>query len=225
MTIIYLYLPIAFVLLHTLLHYKKLKKKTDDFRAAISYFLTFFLLLLGIPLLIILFSGNSLKPFLGLVGFSWGNTSAGLILIATGIPLTLLAAVLGCRDPELARFYPLSKLACQNPKHFILYELLYLVFYYFTWEFVFRGLLFFPLLNQVGLPLALSIQTIISTLYHIGHPDKEILGALAGGYIYGLAALASGSFFYTFFLHALLGISTDTILCFRHHGKEKQRKG
>ena len=63
-----------------------------------------------------------------------------------------------------------------------------------------------------GIIISISIQTIISTIYHIGHPFEEILGAFAGGFIFGIIALLTGSFLYTWLIHAALGIATDTFV-------------
>jgi len=65
------------------------------------------------------------------------------------------------------------------------------------------------LIPAVGLVPALSVQTIISTLHHFGHPPSEIFAALGAGFVFGLIAYYTGSFFYTIFLHALTGVATD----------------
>jgi membrane protease YdiL (CAAX protease family) len=65
---------------------------------------------------------------------------------------------------------------------------------------------------MVGLIPALAVQTIISTLYHFGHPPSEIFAALGAGVIFGLVAYATGSIFYASILHAAVGISNDVFL-------------
>ena len=59
------------------------------------------------------------------------------------------------------------------------------------------------------------MQTIISTLLHIGHPDSEVFAAAGAGLAFGLVAYVTGSFVYPLVLHAATGISTDTFLFFR----------
>ena len=113
--------------------------------------------------------------------------------------------------------YPFSKEACAGLKKFVIYETCYLGLYYLPWEFLFRGLLFFPLIPAIGLLPAVAVQTTISTIYHFGHPDAEIFAALGGGIVFGLIAQATGSFLYTFIIHSLAGIATDSFLYFRCH--------
>ncbi len=108
--------------------------------------------------------------------------------------------------------YPFAKAACAGARTFAGYELTYLFLYYLPWESVFRGVLFLPLIPIVGLIPALAVQTAISTLLHIGHPDAEVYAAAGAGLVFGLIAYATGSFLYTFILHAATGIATDTFL-------------
>ena len=93
-----------------------------------------------------------------------------MLLAAAGLPIALVVGFIGSRDPAMQIQYPLSKEACADPRRFVRFEIAYFVLYYVPWEFVFRGLLFFPLVPLIGLIPALAVQTIISTLYHFGHP-------------------------------------------------------
>jgi membrane protease YdiL (CAAX protease family) len=214
--VLYLYLAAAFPLMMTVFHHRTLLKKRGDYRAFLLYFAAFFTLFLAVPVLIILFAAPDPRAFLASIGFTAGRAGRGLLLMAVSVPVALLAAVFGSRDPAMQRQYPFSKEACAGPKKFILYETSYLFLYYLPWEFLFRGILFFPLAAAVGLIPALAVQTIISTVYHFGHPDTEILAALGAGLIFGLIAYATGSFLYTIAIHAAVGIGTDSVLYGRH---------
>lgn len=215
--VLLLYLSLAFTLMITVFNYRRFLKKHDDFRAFLLYFFFFFLMFLALPCLIVFVTAETPLSFLKAAGFSTGKSGRGLMLMAAAVPLALLSAFIGSKDPGMKRQYPFSKSACASWKRFIFYETAYLFLYYPAWEFVFRGLLFFPFVSSVGLLVALSFQTILSTLYHIGHPDSEIFAALAAGFVFGLIAYWTGSFLYTVFIHALVGISNDTFLYFRHH--------
>lgn len=215
--ILFLYLPLAFTLMLTVFNYKNLLKKHDDYRAFLLYFTFFFLTLFAIPCLIILFAAKEPFVLFQKIGFSLGNSKQGLIITAVAIPICLLAAFIGSKDPSIKRQYPFSKIACTSSHKFVIYETAYLFLYYFPWEFMFRGLLFFSLLSFTDLITALSIQTIISTLYHIGHPDSEIFASLGAGFIFGIIAYITGSFVYTVFIHAFIGISNDTFLYHRYY--------
>jgi membrane protease YdiL (CAAX protease family) len=208
---------VAFALLFSFFHYRRLVQKWDDLRAFLAYFAAVFCLFLVIPILIIfLFSPDALL-FLKEAGLSLGNWRRGLLIAAVGAPLAVLSGFIGSRDAELGRFYPFSKTACRNPRSFIAFEAAYLLLYYVAWEFLYRGILFFPMIPAIGLIPALALQTIISTLHHAGHPQSEIFASLAGGFVFGLVAYFAGSFIYTIFLHALTGISTDTFIYFRDY--------
>ncbi len=215
--VLYLYLAAAFPLMMTVFHHRALLKKRGDYRAFLLYFTAFFALFLAVPVLIILIAAPDPWACLASVGFTAGRAGRGLLIAAASIPVALLAAAFGSRDPAMIGQYPFSKEACAGLKKFILYETSYLFLYYLSWEFLFRGILFFPLVAAVGLIPALSIETIISTLYHFGHPDTEILAAVGGGLIFGLIAYTTGSFLYTVVIHAVVGIGNDSFLYYRHY--------
>ena len=173
------------------------------------YFASFFVLFFAVTCGLIFVIAQAPFLFLKEAGFTFGNWQRGLLIAVIGLPLTILAGFIGSRDPKLREFYPFSKKACSNPRKFIVYEIAYLFLYYLPWEFLYRGILFFPFVSTLGLIPALSLQTMLSTLYHIGHPDSEILASLVAGFLFGGIAYVTGSFLYTFILHALVGISTD----------------
>jgi membrane protease YdiL (CAAX protease family) len=220
-SVLYAYVAIAFTVILVRLNYKVFLKKYDDYKAFLMYFISFFTLLFLIPMILIFFFSDDFSLYLMKIGLQFGNTGVGIPILLAGIPLFFIMSLFSVRDPAIQRFYPFSKTACGSNKKFLTFELSYLVFYYFTWEFIFRGILFFPLIPQVGLVGAIAIQSIISTVYHIGHPDKEISGAFAGGIFFGLVAFFTQSFIYPMVLHAFLGITNDTILCFKYHRKNK----
>lgn len=182
-----------------------------------GYFTAVFCLFLVIPVLIILFLSPEPLASLEGAGLSLGNWRRGLLILIIGAPLALLSGFVGSRDPELRRFYPFSKTACRSPRSFVAFEAAYLLLYYVVWEFLYRGILFFPLIPAIGLVPALALQTIISTLHHAGHPRSEILAALGAGFVFGLVAYFTGSILYPIFLHALTGISTDTFIYLRDY--------
>ena len=74
------------------------------------------------------------------------------------------------------------------------------------------NILLLPLVPALGLAPALFLQTVLSTLLHIGHPLPEIVAAAGAGLAFGLIAYGTGSFFYPFVLHAAAGIADDTFI-------------
>ncbi len=216
--VVFAWLAVAFGLMMTVFHHRRLAAKLPDDRAYYRYFVLFFGVFMAVPLLIVVLGSAEPGRFLAaMAGFKPGKWRLGLPLAAAGIPFCLLAAFVGSRDPVMQAQYPFSKLACASAGKFAAFEAAYVVLYYVAWEFLFRGILFFPLVPWLGLVPALAIQTALSTLYHFGHPDSEVFAALGAGFLFGAVAYATGSFFYTIFLHALVGVSTDVFLYRRFH--------
>ena len=213
--LIYLELVLALTLLATVFHFRVLKRTRGDLKAVRLYFLAFFCLTVALPCLIVDFTAGRPGEALASFGWTFGRSGLGIALTLAGLPITILAGFLGSRDPALQKMYPFAKSACSSARTFAVYELSYFAFYYLPWESVFRGVLFLPLVPAIGLVPALAVQTIISTLLHIGHPDSEVFAAVGAGLAFGLIAYATGSFVYTLILHAATGISTDTFLFFR----------
>lgn len=221
--VLYVYLAIAFAAMMTGLHRRTLQARFGDFRGAVLYFAAFFVVFGAVPVLIIFARAPHPWEFLRSVGLTAGHAGAGLLLIAAGVPVAVAAGFIGSRDPAMREQYPFSKQACSSVRRFVLYEAAYLFLYYIPWEFLFRGVLFFPMLPLVGLIPALAVQTIASTLYHCGHPASEIFAAAAAGFIFGLVAYATGSVLCTVAIHATVGIASDTFICFhRRHGGDLQ---
>jgi membrane protease YdiL (CAAX protease family) len=210
--LLYPYLALAFALMVTVFHHRSLRRKHDELRAFLLYFAAFFLLFLAAPLALIMISAVDPAAFLRSAGLTFGRSGRGLALMAAAVPVCLAAAFIGSHDPAMREQYPFAKTACRTPATFAAYEAAYLVLYYLPWEFLYRGLLFLALLPALGLAPALAIQTIVSTIHHFGHPDSEIWAAGAAGFIFGLVAWFTGSFLYTVFIHALVGMANDTFL-------------
>ena len=213
--LIYPELALAFTLLVTVLHFRGLRRTRDELAAVRLYFISFFGLVLAAPLLIAVLTGPGLRAALAGWGWTFGRTGLGLGLTAAGLPLAVLSGFIGSRDPEMQKMYPFAKGACAGVRTFVGYELSYVLFYYVPWESAFRGVLFLPLVPAIGLVPALAVQTAISTLLHIGHPEKEVFAAAGAGVVFGWIAWATGSFLYPLILHAATGVATDTFLFLR----------
>lgn len=215
LALVYLELVLALALVSTVLHFRRLRETRDELKAVRIYFLAFFGLLLALPsLLVLATAGRPLETFASF-GWTFGRSGLGATLTLGGLPLAILAGYLGSRDPALQKMYPFAKAACADRRTFVGYEVSYLALYYWPWEAVFRGALFLPLVPAIGLLPALAVQTTISTLLHIGHPDSEVFAAAGAGLAFGLLAYFTGSFVYPLILHASTGITADTCLFLR----------
>lgn len=210
--IVYLVLLAGLALVSTVFHFRRARGRPGETAAVVRYFAAFFTLLLVAPCAVVVLSAADPRSALAACGWTLGRTGRGLLITAAGLPLALLAGRRASRDPGLRAMYPLAKSALSDARAFGAYELAYLVLYYLPWEFLFRGVLFLPLVPAIGLLPALALQTALSTLLHRGHPSPEVLAAALAGPAFGLVAHATGSFLYTFALHAAAGIATDAFL-------------
>ena len=140
------------------------------------------------------------------------------LLCAGGV----LAGVLSSLSKTVSDFYPYSaKLADTVAERgfWVLagHGLLYLIFYYLPWEFMFRGVLILPLIEELAhdkdntkLVFAIAcMQTIPSTLLHFGHPVSESFSAVLFGVAAGYMTVKTKSILPALVFHAFTGIALD----------------
>ena len=118
---------------------------------------------------------------------------------------------LASQQAEHLAFYPLSALATTSFCMFTLWGVLYLP-HYIGWEFFFRGFIGFGLKKYHGWLVAITVQTTITTLLHIGKPTGELCGAAVGGILFGLIAYRTRSVLYPILIHWYLGL-INTYFC------------
>jgi hypothetical protein len=211
-------LLLSFTLLASFLSHRNLARRfSSDFPAFLTYFASFFLLLFAAPLTYLLLAGQAAGLAPAGLGLRIGNWKLGLLSCLLAIPLSAITLSNSVRDPVIRGQYPFSKDAMATPLRFAAYEAAYILLYYLAWDFAFRGALQFSLaaLLAPGLPgtiAAILVQTLLSTVYHLGHPDSEIWGAFAVGLIFGAIAAATGSFLYSFAIHAIVGVGNDVFI-------------
>ncbi len=217
MQILLPYITVALTGMITIFYHSTLKKRYGDAKGTWIYFAAFFLLLAAVPLIIILCVENDPLRVLADLGVATGNYRIGLVLMLVFLPISLLIGHLVSRSPEMIAWYPFSKQVCARDGTFALYELGYVLLYYTAWEFLYRGMLFFPLLAACGYVPAMAITTLLSTLHHIGHPKTEIAGAVLGGVIFSATALLTRSILYAIGIHAMFGVANDTFIYIRSY--------
>ena len=211
------YLAFALTALATGLHHRRLKARLGEEPGMWLYFAMFFLLLVALPVAFICIAEQEPGRVLAAIGLSGGNWRTGLPLLALALPVAALISVFASKSPALKAHYPYSQVACSSDRKFFTYELGYLLLYYTAWEFLYRGLLFLPLVGGVGLLAAASLSTALSVLHHIGQPDSETTGALLGGYLLCAVAFLTNSVLYSIAIHATLGVSNDLFIYLRYH--------
>jgi len=191
---------------------KMLSNPLYDLYAHFWQFFIFFLLIFIIPFLIVkLVFNEPLKNY----GLTLGDFKTGMTLVVvTALFLIIPIAYFGSFMPDVQKEYPMAKILLQRHDLIFYYETAYILFYYIAWEFFFRGFLLFGLKERFGAFNAILIQTISSTLVHIGKPEGEILGAIVIGIIFGIIALRTKSVWYVFLLHTAMGVLTDLFIIF-----------
>lgn len=206
---------VALLLLSSVLNiHTLLRGARHDFTSTMTYFGSFFLLMFAVPMALVLVEGPRVGMYPWTLGLQIGEWKRGLTIFAFTTPIIVLSTVLGANDPKLRAMYPFSKEALRGPVRFILYEIAYVLFYYLPWEFAFRGVVLFGLLAFLpvtipGVAVAVMVQTFLSTIYHIGHPHSEVLGAFILGLVSGVTAVVTGSIFYGLMFHAVVGVLND----------------
>jgi membrane protease YdiL (CAAX protease family) len=170
------------------------------------------ILLLWAPLLFILWG---LRAQVEEFGMAPGDLRAGWIMAGLGYAVMLPILVIAARQPEFQATYPLRRLVRVQPGMFLYWELSY-GFYFFLWEWFFRGFLLFGLRRGFGRH-AVWLQAIPFGLLHWGKPPLEMASAFPGGLLLGLLAWRAESFLPCFALHWAIAASMDGLaVLFRH---------
>lgn len=167
-----------------------------------------FLLLGLIPMLTVrLGFRESLSEY----GLQIGDWRFGLPVLALGMALFIIISYASSLDPAFQAEYPLSRGAGDSWRHLLVHEAGY-GFYYFGFEFLFRGFMLFGLRQKMGDWNAILIQTLASTLIHIGKPFMETLSAILGGIIFGVYVLRCRSIYYQLIWHWTLGTTLNLFI-------------
>lgn len=167
-------------------------------------------LFFGLGLLFIKFV---LKDKLSNYGLGMGNKKAGLKLLLIASPILILAGLTTVWDTDMNSMYPLARNVIFAPIGLVLLYYISYLAYYVGWEFLFRGLMIFSL-EKRGALLSIMVSTMISALIHssiagFGKPFAETASAIVAGIAFGYVAYKTKSIWYSFFMHAIVGFSTD----------------
>jgi membrane protease YdiL (CAAX protease family) len=178
-----------------------------DWHNYLLQFITFFILMMVVPLV---YNAFFLRMPLKALGFSAGKIKTGfwittICLIAIVPPATIIAGT----SPELMEFYPLYRGLFTQPELVLVYEISWIVFYFIAWEFYFRGFMLFGLEKELGAVVAIGIQTMASSLVHLGTPSDEASASVLAGFGFGYLAIVTRSFWYPFILHTTIAIAKD----------------
>jgi membrane protease YdiL (CAAX protease family) len=168
-----------------------------------------FLIMFAVPLLIIKFLFRQKLCDFGIQRGDWKYGLAAVVILLPVISVALLLPSAGTEAFEKA--YPLFHNAGKLTPRFFFYAPV-LMFYYLAFEFFFRGFLLFGLRERFGDFYSILIQTIPTTLIHIGKPEGEIFAAIFSGLLFGYIALRTKSIWYVFLLHWGIGVMLNIFL-------------
>ena len=151
-------------------------------------------------------------------GLRFGIAHRTLRTFLLALPFIVGIAIGVGHNSDFHAVYPLNEaIRAQHTKIgvdlFVLHAICY-GGYYLGWEFLFRGFVQHGLSDRYGVPAAVIVQTMASTILHYGHPASEIFGALIAGLVWGFLTYRTRSILSGLGQHAILGIVLDWVLIF-----------
>lgn len=182
----------------------------DSFGAALYMFISMFIWLGLLPLLIVHFVFNEPLTNYGLQVGNWRQGMAATLVFLAIIAIFLLYP--SSQAADFRQVYPFDRGAGRSLQAFVRFEALRGLLFYSAWEFFFRGFMLFGLRKYVGDWLAICIQTIPSCLWHIGLPPGEILASIPAGIFFGIMAFRLNSILWVFLLHYFIGLVLDLLI-------------
>jgi membrane protease YdiL (CAAX protease family) len=142
------------------------------------------------------------------LGFGLGRWREGLLWLAVGVPVAIVAGKIASASPAMRAVYPLDPALGSDPLAFAAHALRNLL-YFGAWEVMFRGVLLFGLKDRFGNGPANATQTALSVTAHFGRPLTETFSAIPAGLLFGWIPLRLGSIWYVTMIHWAVGTSMD----------------
>jgi membrane protease YdiL (CAAX protease family) len=90
------------------------------------------------------------------------------------------------------------------------------VLYLVGYETLFRGILFFPVLDHYGLIPAIAINATIYSLAHIPKGLRETIGAIPFGILVCIACYQTGNLLFPLFIHCIMALSNEMMSVYFH---------
>lgn len=149
------------------------------------------------------------------LGMRRGDVATGRQALLLGLLLVIPLGWFAAGDPSIRLAYPWpGAWAGSGVLAFASWAVIYSL-YYLSYEFFYRGFLLRGLQPMFGRYGALWIQTVASTLLHLGKPLVETVAAFPAGLLFGLVALRTRSVYYVVAIHLTLGLVTDLFILVR----------
>jgi membrane protease YdiL (CAAX protease family) len=208
--ILLMVITVGFLAYWFLVESKKMKdflnNKFKDDKATLIWFIankSLGFLIFGIIVPIV---ALTLYPTLSLkdLAFQFPVNTKGLFIFIVATILALLVGIIKNKRGKIEDRYPEVGLNNSLVVDFVFWAL-----YLLSYEFMFRGVLLFIAIGEVGLSTAIGINIAIYALAHVPKGTQEAFGALLLGLLLCLLTYNSSSILYAWIIHLALAISND----------------
>ncbi len=153
-----------------------------------------------------------LKTGFSELGLKFVYDKQALQICAVAYTVVIASTYFSSQDPLIASEYPLSKLIGTSWSVFVVYQSVY-VFYFIAYEIFYRGYLQFGLKSDKAdtkeIIIIILIQTVLTTLFHIGKPTPEIISAAVFGPVFGYVVFRYNSIWYGLVIHFVMNVFLD----------------
>jgi membrane protease YdiL (CAAX protease family) len=157
-----------------------------------------------IPLMIILCSGTKNISEFGIIAPVSG-TYIWTIIIST---IIITINYFNSQTPENLEIYPQIRTKDWSMGLLLLSALSWIV-YLLSFEFLFRGFLFFASVRLIGLWPAIIVNTAIYSLVHLPKGFKETIGAIPFGILLCFVTFKTGSIWIAVVTHIVMALSNE----------------
>ena len=142
------------------------------------------------------------------LSFSKGTNIISFYWIAVLGFIIIVMNWFAARREKTFLMYPQIRVKEWDAKLIVTYSMSWLA-YLFGYELLFRGFLFFPLVNAIGVWPAISINIALYSISHIPKGLDETVGAILLGAVLCIATLQTGTIWVAFVAHVLLALSNS----------------
>jgi membrane protease YdiL (CAAX protease family) len=154
------------------------------------------------------------------LGLTWKPNKEAISICVVAYPLVIASTYFSSQDPLIAAEYPLTKLISKSWLIFLVYQCTYF-FYFLSYEIFYRGYLMFGLKSEDApfkqLLIIVIVQTVLTTLFHIGKPMPEVIAAAAFGPVFGYVAFRYQNIWYGMAIHFIMNVFLDSFSLRAHH--------
>ena len=149
------------------------------------------------------------------LSFSKGTNLSSFYWISMLGPIIIIMNWFAARREKTFSMYPQIRVKEWDAKLVVAYSVAWSA-YLLGYELLFRGFLFFPLVNSIGVWPAISINIALYAISHIPKGLDETIGALLLGLVLCIATLQTGTIWVAFFVHVLLALSNNLFALLFH---------